>query len=82
VSFEHRIAAIALDQGVGAEESALLEQPVVGAEPVGEGLGANEVYRSCRRTAWQQRSGRRSQTSFRRASFASCRRSTPMPQAR
>jgi hypothetical protein len=45
VSFQEQVAAIARDQGVGVEERALLEQDVVTAEPLGEGLGANEVWR-------------------------------------
>lgn len=45
MSFQKQIAAIGRDQGVGAEERALLEEDVVNAEPLGEGLGANEVWR-------------------------------------
>jgi hypothetical protein len=45
VGFQEQISAIARDQGVGAEERVLLEQEVMSSERLGEGVGANEVWR-------------------------------------
>lgn len=41
MEFEEQIEAVRADQGDSAEEVALLEQEVVGAERLGEGIGAN-----------------------------------------
>jgi hypothetical protein len=45
VDFEEQIEAIRADQGAGPEERALLEQNVVSADRLGEGVGANECWR-------------------------------------